>query len=84
MTKIRIPQQVIDAYFREVLDQSVLVTMRQASQILSVSESTLRRRVEERMLTPYVDPVGGSTPLRFLASELRDYVRTLRADLLDG
>lgn len=83
MTKVKITRIEIDAYKREILEQSVLVCLPEAARILGVSEATVRRRAEERVITPHVDPIGGSSGMRFLASELRDYVKTLRPKLRD-
>lgn len=77
MVRERITRQEIDAYKREILDQTVLVTLDDAAAVLAVSTRTLRRRVEEGLIPTYSDtPDRGNT--RFLASELRDYVRSMR------
>jgi excisionase family DNA binding protein len=80
MTKVRITRQEIDAYKREVLETSVLVRLDEAAAILAVSTDTVRRRVEEGRLTPYNDN-HTRKGIRFLASELQNYVREMRQEL---
>jgi excisionase family DNA binding protein len=77
MVNVRITRQEIDSYKREVLEQSVLVRLDEAAAILAVSSSTVIRRVEEGILNPYND-TGERGRMRFLASELREYVRSMR------
>lgn len=67
----------IDAYKREVLERTVLVTLEDAAVMLAVSTRTIKRRVEEGMLPIYSDTADRSN-IRFLASELREYVRRMR------
>lgn len=81
MIKERITRADVEAYKREILEQSVLVGLPEAAAILAVSPSTVRRRVEERRLVPYNDTDGKG--VRFLASELREYVREMRREM-DG
>jgi predicted ArsR family transcriptional regulator len=73
----RITRKEIESYKREVLEQSVLVTLDDAAAILAVSPRTVRRRVEEGLLPTYSD-TSDRENTRFLASELRDYVRRMR------
>lgn len=73
----RITRRDIESYKREVLEQSVLVTLDDAAAILAVSPRTVRRRVEEGLLSTYSD-TSDRENTRFLASELRDYVRRMR------
>jgi predicted ArsR family transcriptional regulator len=73
----RITRQEIEMYKREVLEQSVLVTLDDAAAILAVSPRTVRRRVEEGLLATYSDTRDRENT-RFLASELREYVRRMR------
>lgn len=77
MVKERITRQDIDAYKREILDQSVLVSLDDAAAVLAVSPRTLKRRVEEGLISTYSDTPDRENT-RFLASELRDYVRRMR------
>lgn len=73
----RITRREIEGYKREILEQSVLVTLDDAAAILAVSPRTVRRRVEEGLLSTYSD-TSDRENTRFLASELRDYVRRMR------
>lgn len=77
MIKERITRVEIDAYKREILDQCVLVPLEEAATILAVSPRTLRRRVEEGLIPTYSDTPDRENT-RFLASELREYVRRMR------
>ena len=80
----RITRRDIDAYKRELLEQSVLVRLDEAASIMAVSRSTIIRRIEEGKLTPYNDNGNGNRKgLRFLASELRDYVKQMREGMLE-
>ncbi len=67
----------IEAYKREILEQTVLVGIDEAAAIMAVSSRTIRRRVDEGMLSTYSDTPDRSN-IRFLASELRTYVRRMR------
>jgi len=73
----RITRQEISDYKREILEQTVLVSLRETATILNVHPATVVRRVDEGKLTPYRDNSTGKN-LRFLASELRDYVRSMQ------
>ena len=77
MVKEMITRSEIDAFKREVLERSVLVSLEDASAILAVSTSTLRRRVREGLLPTYSDTADRANP-RFLASELQNYVKRMR------
>lgn len=79
MTKQRITRKEIDAYKREVLETSVLVRLEEAADILAVSPRTLRRRVEEGRIPSYNDNQT-KKGIRFLASELQEYVREMRQE----
>ena len=73
----RITRAEVDQYKREILEQSVLIDINAAAQILSVSTRTIRRRVEEGMIATYSDTKDRENT-RFLASELRNYVKRMR------
>jgi len=67
----------VEAYKREILEQSVLIDIDTAAEILSVSTRTIRRRVDEGMIATYSDTPDRENT-RFLASELRNYVKRMR------
>lgn len=73
----RITAQDVTEYKRELLDQTVLVAAPEAARILSCSERTVRRLVQEGSIHAYNRP---GRALRLLASELREYVRSLKVD----
>lgn len=77
MTYERITRQDIATYKREILDQTVLVAAPEAATMLSCSERTVMRMVRDGEIHAYGLRSRG---LRFLASELRDYVRSLQID----
>jgi len=77
MIKERVTRAEIDAYKREILEQSVLVSLEDAAAVLAVSPRTLRRRVEEGLIPTYSDTPDRENT-RFLASELCKYVRGMR------
>ena len=77
MVRERITRAEIEAYKREILDQTVLITLDDAAAVLAVSPRTLRRRVEEGLIPTYSDTPDRENT-RFLASELREYVRQMR------
>lgn len=77
-THERITRQDLLDYKREILDQTVLVAAPEAASMLACSERTIHRLVREGRVHAYGSP--GVKGLRFLASELRDYVRGLRID----
>lgn len=78
----RITRKDIDQYKQQILDQTVLVRLDEAAAIMAVSRSTVIRRVGEGRITPYNDNRTGKG-LRFLASELREYVRQMRSQYVD-
>lgn len=82
MVREMITRREIDAYKREVLEQSVLVRLDEASAILAVSTRTVLRRIEEGKLTPYNDNPTNKN-IRFLASELQRYVKDMRQQMAD-
>ena len=75
----RITRSDVVAYKREILEQTVLVAPREAAQMLSCSERTVYRLVCEGEVHGYGRNVG-SKGLRLLASELREYVRSIKID----
>lgn len=77
MVRETITRAEIDAYKREILERSVLVNIDDAAAMLSVSTRTLRRRVDEGMIAVYSDTADRAN-VRFLASELREYVRRMK------
>lgn len=83
MTKVRITRQEIDAYKREILEETVLVTIKDAAHMMQVSESTVRRRIDEGRLPVYGAKGREANGLRILASELREYVKSIRLPIHD-
>lgn len=77
MIKERITRAEINAYKREILEQTVLVSIDDAAAALSVSPRTLRRRVEEGLIPTYSDTPDRENT-RFLASELCKYVQGMK------
>lgn len=77
MHKERITRVEIETYKREILEQSVLITLDDAAAVLAISPRTLKRRVEEGLICTYSDTRDRENT-RFLASELREYVRRMR------
>jgi hypothetical protein len=77
----RITRKDVEEYKKSILDQTVLVRLDEAAAILAVSVDTVVRRVNDGKLTPYNDSKGrrNDKGLRFLASELRAYVREMKA-----
>lgn len=73
----QITMRDVEQYKREILEQSVLIDIDTAAQILSVSTRTIRRRVDEGMIATYSDTKDRENT-RFLASELRNYVKRMR------
>lgn len=80
--EIIITKYDVEQYKREFLDRTVLVSSRVASQILSRSERTVHRLVGDGKLTAYAETPTASGR-RFLASELREYVESLKVELDD-
>jgi len=77
--KERITRREIESYKREILDKTVLVGVNEAAAILAIHPRTLKRRVDEGKINPYNDNKTGRN-LRFLASDLREYVRDMKID----
>ena len=77
MVNERITRKEINDYKREILEQTVLVSLSETAIILAVSESTVSRRAAEGRLVPYTDN-STRKGIRFLASDLRQYVRDMR------
>lgn len=75
----RITRSDVTSYKREILEQTVLVAPSEAAMILSCSERTVHRLVREGEVHGYGRNIGGRG-LRLLASELREYVRSIRVD----
>lgn len=75
----RISRQEVMAYKREILEQSVLVAPAEAAMILACSERTVHRLVREGEMHGY-GRSPGSRGLRLLASELREYVSSIKID----
>lgn len=79
MMRERITRGDIEAFKREVLEQSVLVTPRDAAIILSCSPRTVLGLVQDGKIPAYNGSNRGKG-LRIMASELRDYVRSIKID----
>ena len=79
MPKSKITRAELTAYKKEILEKSVLVDEHTAARILAISTRTLRRRVSEGRIPAYTDNES-RRHMRFLASELRDYVKEMRLD----
>lgn len=78
--KRRITAEDIEAYKRDILDQSVLVKAADAARVLSCSTRKLYNLARDGQIAAYNEQAG-MKGMRFLASELRDYVRSLKIDL---
>ena len=79
MPREKITRLEVEAYKREVLEQSVLVSPQEVSRILSCSDKTVYRLVRSGKLTGYGDN-RGSKGLRILAAELCEYVKSIKID----
>jgi len=79
MIKERISRNEIETYKNEILEQSVLVTADDTARVLACSKRTVQRLAESGRLTAYNEKFG-QKGLRFLAAELRDYVRSIKID----
>lgn len=77
MVEFKITRQEISIYKERILDRSVLVTPDDAAKILSVTPRTVRNYVREGRLGGY-NAAAGNKGLRILASELAEYVRSIR------
>jgi hypothetical protein len=75
----RITRLEVELYKREILEQSVLVSPQEARMILACSETKVYRLVQTGRLKGYSEN-RKSKGLRLLASELRDYVRSIKVD----
>lgn len=75
----RITRRDIEAYKREVLEQSVLLTPLDAATMLSCSTRKVYQLVQDGQLSGY-NQNHRSKGLRLLASELKEYVRSIRID----
>ncbi|MDR2550005.1 MAG: helix-turn-helix domain-containing protein [Desulfobulbus sp.] len=77
--KERITRQDVSEYKREILEQTVLVATPEAASILGCSERTVLRLVRDGEVHAYGRHKGGKG-LRLLASELREYVQSIKID----
>ena len=75
----RITRSDVTTYKREILEQTVLVAPSEAALILSCSERTVHRLGRGGEVHGYGRNIGGRG-LRLLASELREYVRSIKVD----
>lgn len=82
VVKQRITAEDIEAYKREILDGSVLVSGADAAKVLACSTRKVYDLVREGRIAAYNER-HGLKGVRFLASDLRDYVSSLKLDL-DG
>lgn len=79
MQQERITRQDVENYKREILEASVLVAPAEAARILACSERTVHSLVRDGELHGYARK-RGERGMRLLASELRDYVRSIRIE----
>lgn len=82
MIRERITRQDIDIYKREILEQTVVITIRDAAEMLSCSTSTVRGLIRDGVISQH-NRHGHGRPCngtRILAAELRDYVRSIKID----
>ena len=79
MPKKKHTADMIEAYRREILESSALLRPAEAAEMLGISVSSLKRRVEDGRIAAYRDNPTTSN-IRFLASELRDYVKEMRQE----
>ena len=70
----------IEAYKREILEQSVLVRLRDAAVVAATTPRKLMNDIRDGKLTAYNDRGAGVKGVRVLASELQRYVREMRID----
>ena len=77
--KERITKTDIQNYKKEFLDGSVLISPDVAAEVLSVSERTVHTLVKDGELHGYARR-RGARGLRILASELRDYINSIKID----
>ena len=78
MTEIRLTRTEVEAYKRELLEGSVLVTVETAATVLAVHPRTVYRMIEEERLTPYRRSRSDVKGTRILASELKTFVASMR------
>lgn len=78
MNEERITRREVETYKREVLQQTVLVTVDQAAEVLAVSPDTVLRLVRNGRIPSYGEHGPRSKGIRLLAAELREYVRSIR------
>ena len=76
--KERISRHDLLAYKREILDQTVLVAPPEAAMMLACSERKVYTLVKNGDIHAYGK--RGRSGLRLLASELREYVASIRID----
>lgn len=79
MTKERITKQDVMQYKQEILEQTVLVAAPEAAMMLSCSERTVHRLVRDGEIHAY-NRNRCAKGLRLLASELREYVRSIKIE----
>lgn len=75
--KERITYSEVEAYKREIMEKSVLVTPATAARILDRTERTVHNLIRDGKLHGYTENKRAKG-LRLLASELRDYVESLK------
>lgn len=75
----RITRLEVGIYKREILEQTVLVSVREVAMILGCSVSNVYRLVQTGRLNGY-SKNRKSKGLYLLLSELRDYVRSIKVD----
>ncbi len=81
MREERISRNEIDSYKRDILEHSVLIRVEEVAVMLAVKPCTVKRIIEEGKITAY-DRTGRMTSgVRVLASELKEYVRSIRLEL---
>ena len=82
MIKERITRQEIETYKREILEQTVVVTIQDAAKMLSCSPGTVRGLIRDGFITQHNRHGAGRScnGTRILAAELRDYVRSIKID----
>lgn len=80
MIKQRITLEEVAAYKRDIMEKSVLVDLSTVAEVLSVTPRTVRSYVRSGKIQAYSQSPG-SRGLRVLASDLRDYVKSIRLDI---
>lgn len=75
----RVTRQDVTAYKLEFLAATVLVAPAEAASILACSERTVHRLVRDGEVHAY-GRSKGSRGLRLLASELREYVKSIKIE----